>query len=630
VSCCRPVSSEANLTARSDALASTRILSGPTGPYDIRFPTGPICVLVSPRWVDNSNDVLPDFRPANTSSRVFTPGNHWMHGVSESSSKLQAHPGCLPTMLVVRSSGLSGRTGVVRYWACATEDKQNGVWASVEVLTSVTGAPNLPSVSQQSTVFAVNNIQGEISSDGREQDFAIRDQGNPRSFPERILRLSLGYTINGVDTHLQTHDSLVATTLSFNDHYYIELAVDAELVTSASSPDLVRAASATLWYGKDMPPDVYAFSFDIDRISAHSEHRHLQSRHSLIDIQPASAAGTQPQGVLSASLNDVVANSFSSIPPLPDSRPTGVIPYGPNSPTNYGAVGYMYDETDIALRADIVDLVPFAAKTAPSWHEQRLVAHGTPKAVDGSTHSLTFRLPANGPAMTVGVSPRTGLGPNGIGIIRYDVEVSNFNSLKQTKQFTLGPSINGRPLMPCCYHGELEIPEFSLSGVSGLSPYTIAVSGRIEAFARTYRTGNVEEFPTPSGTVNRQRRDDFASHFPTMHEAIEAGIDQDTHWFYKNPAIGGSPRNLITRRLTPGRIDVTFVAKLKFVISQVGDWNGSYTAHRRALNFVSMFMDDSVCADLANGQTVSARLGGTMYGTVLGTPSDFVAPVSIS
>jgi hypothetical protein len=632
VSCCRPVQSAVSLTANSGDLSPTRLLSGPTGPYGLQNPTGPVTVLISPGWTNDPRSLFNE-------SRVFTPGNVRMHGTAESSSGFRDHPGCLPTMLVARSNSLTNRTGAIRYWVCATEDKQNGVWASVERMTDVTGAPNLLSVSQQSVFFVVNNNPGQISSDGREADFAIRNQGNPRNVPERILRLSIGYTIGGADTVVATYDSLVATNTGST--YFIELAVDAESVTSAGSPNLVRAASVTFWNDTDEPSDLFTFSFDIDRRAAHSQQRHLQSRHSLIDIQHNAATGTQPQGLLSASLSDVVARGFSSIPPLANNRPTGVIPYGPNRPGPFsiGAGGtaisidrggYLYDETDVALRADIVDLVPFAAKTAPSWHEQRLVAHGTQKAVDGATHSLTFTLPANGPAMAVDVFPVTGLGPNGFGVLRYEVVIRNFNSLNQTKALTLGPSINGRPLMPCCYHGEFEIPEFSLSGTDGSNLYSIAVTGRIESFARTYRTGNIDEFPTVDGAVNRQRRNDFANQFPTMHEAMEAGIDPDTHWFYKNPTLGGSPRNLITRRLTSGRIDVTFVTKLRFVFSQVGEWNGSYTGHCQALNFVSMFMDDSVCADLANGQTVSARLGGTMYGTVLGTPSDFVAPVSLA
>jgi hypothetical protein len=541
--------------------------------------------------------------------------------------------------MLMAVGSLTNRTGKIRYWVCATEDKRNGVWASVERLVGFVSAPSLPPAANQFLIPANPNnevpIPTENSTDGREQDFQDLIEGFPGQGQERVVRLSMGYTIDGVDTTVDTRDCLSASNTVSAEIYLLELAVDGEAVTSAGKPDMVRAASVLFWNSRETPPEVAAFSFDIDRRAATSAERHLQSRCSLVDIEGAAEEMSNPLNVGGLVLNTAVATGFSPIPPLPSGRPTGVVPYGVNQPFgntvfNFGYLtgefdGFLFDDTDIALRCDIADVIPFSIKNAPCWHEQRLIAHGTQKAVDGSSNSLQFALPQNGsqqPTVQIFRQSASLFGPT----VRFQVFLSNFGFLFK-RAFTVSPEINGRPLMPCMYHGVFDIPEVQFSGtVAGFDSYAFSLSGKIQAFVRTQRvTAGDQEF---------NRREVFLNQFPTMAEALQYGIEPDAYFFYKSIATAGFFAGPRTRKLMPGRIQASFLAKLKLTFTYLGnpntgEWTGSVVAHRSVSSDVWMDMEDAVCANLANGQAVSATLSGIPYGTSLGTPSNFTASVSI-
>lgn len=619
MSCCRPKRSPVRILATRDAWATSAIV-GPAetaAPFSLSNPTGPAIVAVRPIDGANRTGDQPPFLLITPG--IYTPGNA-LDNIPFSS--VRDHEGT-PTILYAFCS-VANRGGSVRYWVCATQDLQNGVWAEVTHVTNLTGRRLLGS----DTIAIRDDLPAD---DGQGNEFTKNREGIPVNVTERILRLAYGYTVDGQETKVGETDFLTATydnTLSGCD---IELAVDADLVSSNANPQMVRAASVLIAANQQNLEEVAAFSFDIDRRAASSVQRQLQSRTAIIQVKPSDVANQPALSTPRVFLADAVQSRFSSIPMKVNERPTGIVTYNPTvisgvsevnlAAQNFAGIwGRVYEESDLALRPDAGDFVGFAVKNAPCWHEQRLVSHGTLRAVDGARQSITFTTPDRQSTISANVT-----GGLELGLPRYNITPQNiFRTMVQANTFTVMPEINGRPLAPCSYWGVKEFPEVSISGTSNLIAYEFTLSGRIEVGVKTF----IEFVKLNGNNALVNKRLAFESQYPTLASAIAAGIDQDTHWFYARRGASFFARQISDR---DGCLRIYSQVAYKIVFTRVGEWAGNYQVHREGgVNITQINFSNADCVRLADGETLTGFFSGAHYGTQLGAQSGFSSQVTIA
>jgi hypothetical protein len=551
----RPFATRIVPTTSADPWSTTALPTGVAGPFDMRTPTGPAVVFVAPASVSLYPYQYPPalYLPGTANAREtpqFMSGGQQVSTDPTFQTARLDHAGPLPTILGVNTGrvvgfndvfdpvvSMSDKGGVLRLWASATADLQNGIWCEI----SRVPFSNVDAITTNLFALRVSPVPigEEINSDdGMSSRFGVPlsgwpcDLGGAGAFVQRVLRLRFGYTLNGAEVVAGTYDALVAASRGFR----AELALPPPL-DYAMQPNPIKASVVFDIDGEN--PNQFAFT--VPTAAALGREQHPNSRCNALQwahTSPSTGPTTAPIPVAVAGLANALSEGVTTTVPRVDGQ-------AETENLNHQVIAFAlpavargttaYTNTQTAKRPDILDETMFAVKNGPWWHEMALVSPGTSLAVPGMRHKLMLTFPLSEfeiPEIVV-------TGPFFPWDLRFDFpnRVQLLDYVLSEHTIAAEPTLDGRQLVQRCYAAR----EFFGPHEFDQSQAHFEFSVHAEMFVRTAALsdpgGAVVRWAVWQGDVLQSPN---TNPWPSRHAALQAGMTQDEYDFYAEAKLPGA------------------------------------------------------------------------------------------